>query len=102
MRLTYSAKHIIAILDNYSSVSSGDFDAGHSQTSGSKSNRNIFKAPFENSIISKADIDTAISSLGIPGHWSIWSRDPEQSPSGHGLTPIQYRIAEYIRGHGNH
>ena len=100
-RLTYSAKRIIAILDNYSSVSSGNFDAGQSQTNGSKSNRDIFKAPFENSIISKADIDAAIDRLGKPGHWGIWCRDPEQPPAGYNLTLAQYKLAEYIRGNNN-
>ena len=96
--LTYSARHIIAILDNYASVSDGNFDVGQSQTNGSKPNRNIFRAPFENSIISKADIDNAIDSLGKPGRWGIWCKNPEQSPAGYNLTPMQYKLAEYIRG----
>jgi len=80
-------------------VSDGEFG----DNSGSHADKSaIFKAPFELSIISKADVDAAISSLGIPGYWGKWCRDPEQSPVGYNLTPAQYNIAEYIRGNGNH
>ncbi len=95
-RLKYSCKSIVAILDNYSSVSDGAFGNGQSGESTGRSS--IFKAPFENSIISKADIDAAISSLGQPRCWSTWCKDPEQSPAGYNLTPPQYKIAQYIRG----
>jgi hypothetical protein len=101
-RLRYSAKHIIAILDSYSIVAGGDFDSSSPEDSTKKANRDIYRAPYENSIIAKADIDIAIDRLGIPGCWSVWCRDIEQSPVGRNLSPKQYQLAQYIQGNGNH
>ncbi len=100
IRLTYGYKQIIRILDSYIDVSNGDFnqDQIHDFTG---SNREVYRAPFENSIISKADLDIAIDSIGRPGAWSLWSKDIEQHPRRHNLTPKQYKLAMYIRGNDN-
>ena len=96
-KLTYSPKHILSILDNYASISSGDYSQDKPKDS-VKSRLDIFKSPFENAIISKADIDIAIDSLGKPGKWLHWCRDIESSPADDGLIPKQYTIAKYIQG----
>lgn len=90
------------ILDNYDSICSGIFDTEYSQEEVNKTKRNIFRAPFENSIVSKADIDIAIDKLGRPGRWCTWCKCIETSPENCGLTPKQYKLAEYIRGSNNH
>lgn len=95
--LVYSPKRVIKILDNYASIDSGDFNQDNKRDY-IKSKQDIFKSPFENAIIAKSDIDIAIDHLGRPGKWLCWCHDIEQSLVGDGLTPKQYKIAQYIQG----
>ncbi len=101
VELGYSWKRIISILDRYMDTANGEFGQGQSQEPNYKVNRDIYRAPFEDSIISKVDIDTAIDSLGPPGRWLTWCEQIDQHPRHYGLTPKQYKIALYIRGGHN-
>ena len=101
LELTYSPKHILAILDRYMSIDDGEFGGGQSQEPNYRVNREIYRAPFEDSIISKADIDIAIDRLGPAGRWLTWCKDIGKHPRRYGLTPKQHKLALYIRGGNN-
>ncbi len=98
VKLTYSPKHILAILDRYMSIDDGEFGNGQSPEPNYRVNKDIYRAPFEDSIISKADIDIAIDRLGAPGRWQTWCKDIGRHPRRYSLTPKQHKIALYIRG----
>jgi hypothetical protein len=96
---TYATGHIIAILDSYIAVDGGAFDQDTSQSYNKRTKGDTFRAPYENSIIAKADIDIAIDQLSDnPGRWLHYCKHIEDKPAGYGLSQRQYIVADYIRG----
>jgi hypothetical protein len=97
--LTYSVRQIFAILESYAAIDGGAFNHDLSTGYEKKTRHSIFHAPYEHSIISKADIDCAIDKLGVPGKWQAYCKHLSDPPAGYGLNVKQFRIAQSILGY---
>lgn len=97
-KIIYSTRQIYAILDSYTAVDAGAFDQDTSVSFNKKTKRDVMRAPFENSIVNKADLDAAIDKLGVPGRWLAYCKNIAADPAGHGLNPKQFAVAKVIQG----
>lgn len=98
-KIMYSVQQIYAILDSYTAVDAGAFDQDKSVSFNKRTKRDVMRAPFENSIVNKADLDCALDRQGTPGRWLTYCHHIEDNPAGYGLTPAQYKVAQYIQGY---
>ena len=85
----YSFRVVDSVLSHYKDILAGECAIIDFDKTGS---HNIFRAPFETISIVKADIDSTIDRMGIPGAWSDYCATGEA----HSLTPRQKRIIKYI------
>ncbi len=96
----YSPFKVVQILENYLDLAYGNY--GKANTLDYPRTRDSYsRAPFENAILFKADMDFAVDKLGIPGQWLCWARNPTKKLNGHRLSAKQEAIVEFIYNSGD-
>lgn len=91
--VAYHFIEVCEVLTHYRAIDDGE-NVCLQVSNNQRSSRDIFNSPFELQSCLKADIDTAIDSMGPENRWLDFSKDIYQKP--HNLTPRQQSILKYI------